>query len=215
MKKSNCPRLKKIIKDLNRKIQQKVRRSHWDYVNGLLKDDIDPYEKNKRFWSYIKKQKASNVGVPPLKENGQLITNAKEKAQVLNRQFNSAFSDGKQYSDADINSKCNLPEQKAPPMPDIVVDENGIRKLLENLDPSKAPGPDSISPRILKELSQEIAPILVTVFNSSLTTGNVPSAWRSANVSPIFKKGEHYKASNYQPISLTCISCKILEHVWF
>ena len=32
-------------------------------------------------------------------------------------------------------------------------------------------------------------------------------------MSPVFKKGEHYKASNYQPISLTCISCKILEHV--
>ena len=56
MKKSNCPRLKKVIKDLNRKIQQKVRRSHWDYVNSLFAkhvDDIDPHEKNKRFWSYI------------------------------------------------------------------------------------------------------------------------------------------------------------------
>ena len=118
MKKSNCPRLKKIVKELNRQIQKNVRRSHWDHVNSLFakqKDDPDPHEKNKRFWSYIKKQKASNVGVPPLKDQGHLITKAKEKAQVLNKQFNSAFSDGKQYTDADINSKCKPPEQKAPP----------------------------------------------------------------------------------------------------
>ena len=107
----------------------------------------------------------------------------------------------------------NYQNRKPPPMQEITVDENGIKKLLQNLDPSKAPGPDGISPRILQEFSNEIAPILVTIFNSSLTTGNVPSAWRSANVSPIFKKGEHYKASNYRPISLTCICCKILEHV--
>ena len=30
---------------------------------------------------------------------------------------------------------------------------------------------------------------------------------------PIFKKGEKYKPSNYGPVLLTCICCKLLEHV--
>jgi hypothetical protein len=32
-------------------------------------------------------------------------------------------------------------------------------------------------------------------------------------VAPAYKKGEKYNAANYRPISLTCISCKIMEHV--
>ena len=32
-------------------------------------------------------------------------------------------------------------------------------------------------------------------------------------MTPVYKKGEHYKASNYRPISLTSICCKVLEHV--
>ena len=46
-----------------------------------------------------------------------------------------------------------------------------------------------------------------------MKTGIVPSDWKEALVTPVFKKGEHYNAANYRPISLTSISCEILEHV--
>ena len=216
MKKTKSPELIKKVKDLNRTIQKNVRRAHWDYVNSLFSshtEDPDPQQKNKRFWSYIRQQKASNVGVPPLKDDGQLFTKAKDKAEILNRQFNSAFSEGKQYCTEEIKHKCKLPDLKAPPIDDIKVNKDGIEKLLLNLDPSKAPGPDGIPPRVLNALPSEISPILTTIFTRSLNTGAVPSAWRSANVTPVYKKGEHYKASNYRPISLTSICCKVLEHI--
>ena len=41
--------------------------------------------------------------------------------------------------------------------PDINITE-GVRKLLTGLNPHKAAGPDSITPRVLKELVDEIAP---------------------------------------------------------
>ena len=31
-------------------------------------------------------------------------------------------------------------------------------------------------------------------------------------VAPVYMKGEKYDASNYRPVSLTCICCKTLEH---
>ena len=34
-----------------------------------------------------------------------------------------------------------------------------------------------------------------------------------ANVVPVFKKGNTSLAANYRPISLTCVSCKIMEHI--
>ena len=95
----------------------------------------------------------------------------------------------------------------------INITENGVQKILANLNPHKAWGPDNISPRVLKELSSSIAPILTMIFRSSLNTGYVPQDWRNANVAPIFKKGQHYDPANYRPVSLTCIPCKILEHI--
>ena len=100
-----------------------------------------------------------------------------------------------------------------PIMPDINITINGITKLLLNLNPSKASGPDELKPRLLKELAHEISPILCIIYQKSLDTGEVPTDWRTAHVSPIFKKGSKYNPENYKPISLTCICCKIMEHV--
>ena len=41
----------------------------------------------------------------------------------------------------------------------------------------------------------------------------MPLIWNTANVSPIFKKGGKSTAANYRPISLTCILCKVMEHI--
>ena len=49
------------------------------------------------------------------------------------------------------------------------------------------------------------------IFEMSLTSGIVPADWRHANVTPIHKKGPKGEASNYRPVSLTCIPCKIFE----
>ena len=74
-------------------------------------------------------------------------------------------------------------------------------------------GPDNLHPRVLKHLASTIAPSLQLIFQKSIATGRVPSDWKQANVSPIFKKGERYNPANYRPVSLTCICSKILEHI--
>ena len=100
-----------------------------------------------------------------------------------------------------------------PSAPEINITCAGVLKLLQKLNPNKAAGPDNIRPKILKELAAEIAPILTIIFRRSLETREVPPDWRSANVSPVYKKGDRYKAENYRPISLTCICCKLKEHI--
>ena len=98
-------------------------------------------------------------------------------------------------------------------MDKIVVSVQGVEKLMANLNPYKASGPDCISSRVLKELSKELAPALTAIFQSSLSSGTVPADWRDAHVTPIFKKGEHYDPGNYRPVSLTCVACKLMEHI--
>ena len=43
----------------------------------------------------------------------------------------------------------------------------------------------------------------------------VPENWKKANVTAVFKNGNRQVASNYRPVSLTCVSCKVLEHIVF
>jgi hypothetical protein len=70
-----------------------------------------------------------------------------------------------------------------------------------------------IHPTLVKELAEQIAVPLSVIFNKSLQEGVVPPDWKLANVSPIFKKGNRTSASNYRPISLTSIICRLMESI--
>ena len=98
-------------------------------------------------------------------------------------------------------------------MPDIDISTSGALKLLTSINLSKAASPDAIKPVVLKELAHEIAPAVLAIFQLSLDTVTVPQDWKTAFVSPIFKKGDKGNPANYRPISLTCILCKTLENI--
>ena len=88
-----------------------------------------------------------------------------------------------------------------------------MKRLLQKTNPQKASGPDMIPARLLKECAEDLAPILTIIFSKSLQTGIVPDDWKTANVSAVFKKGQRYDPANYRPVSLTCLCCKMLEHI--
>ena len=95
----------------------------------------------------------------------------------------------------------------------VQVTAGKVRKKIQNLRSEAAAGPDGIGPLILKELSYGLSPILAHVFSRSLLEGKVPQDWKEANVTPICKKGAKSDAGNYRPVSLTSVSCKMLESI--
>ena len=89
----------------------------------------------------------------------------------------------------------------------------GVCKLLKSIKPHKACGPDQIPNAVLKNCADTLSPARRDSFQRSIDTGNLPSDWRTANVSPVFKKGDKHLPENYCPISMTSVPCKILEHI--
>ena len=93
------------------------------------------------------------------------------------------------------------------------VTKEGVTKLLKGLNPSKALGPDELHPRVLEELATELDPVFAHLFQQSIDKGEIPKEWSLANICPLFKKGDRSLACNYRPVSLTCVPCKLLEHI--
>lgn len=198
-----------MYKETKRRLQKETRHAYWEYLENIIcyDENVETVQKQKRLWNFISNTKKDNSGVAPLRSEGLLIDDTKQKAEILNKQYYSVFTP--ETEDEIIPSLTD----NYPSMSEIHVKVEGIEKLLKNLDPSKATGPDQIPARILKQFATEFAPHLTTIFNVSLSKGDVPEDWRHANVIPIFKKGDKYLASNYRPVSLTCICCKLLEHI--
>ena len=93
----------------------------------------------------------------------------------------------------------------------IELNEALVRDSLREVKVNKAAGPDGIYGRVLNECADELAKPLFIIFCRSLANSEIPDDWRNANVVPIFKKGSKGCVSNYRPVSLTSLLCKVLE----
>lgn len=93
---------------------------------------------------------------------------------------------------------------------------DSVEKALSQIQKKKLIGPDSIPDRILKDFASILAPSITSIFSASISQGQVPTLWKSADVIPVPKILKHVSIDNdLQPISLTAVLSKILEgHVF-
>ena len=86
-----------------------------------------------------------------------------------------------------------------------------IAKIIQKIDPNKAPGRNMISMRMLKICGHSIYKPLQLIFRSCIENGKFPSEWNKAHVAPVRKKGNKQTVGNYRPVSLLPICSKIFE----
>ena len=156
---------------------------------------------------YLKLLYAESTGIPTLFWNNRVCASDCAKAEALRQQYESVFTC------EDLCSTPSLGPSPYPDIPELFVSELGIMKLLQNIDTSKAAGPDLLPARILKEAAIELTPILTALFRQFYESGLLPADWKKANVSAIYKKGPKSDPKNYRPVSLTTLTCKIMEHI--
>ena len=94
-------------------------------------------------------------------------------------------------------------------------DAKEIYILINQLNVSKASGPNGVPTRILQMISNEISSPLSKIFNMALVTGTHPERLKLVNVIPTFKKGSRLLVSNYRPITLLSNLNKIFEKMVF
>ena len=85
------------------------------------------------------------------------------------------------------------PQSSIPVMQEFQISLAGIMKLLRNLKPGKAAGPDKIRPVVLKELREEISPIIKGIFDRSIENGKLSTDWCHAFVTIVLRKVTNLK----------------------
>ena len=199
----DSPSLWEKFRVLRKEVKYLIRSKRIAY----LRDISDSCFSNpNRFWGYFSRLTRRSAVPDTVELNGCSYSSAKAKAEAFSKYFSSVFN-------ADTSLPSDLPSSPFTndTISSIELSNEDVLSALQSLNPSKTPGPDELHPRILKECANDLAPSLCMLFNKSLRLGKLPSDWKLANITPVFKKGGKSLISNYRQISLLSIVSKLCE----
>ena len=191
------------------KVRSLTREARKKFETSIAKESK---ENPKRVFSYINskiksRQGIGNICIDPENEKSPVTDDDQVKADIFSKFFKSV-----QVEEKDEGPKLpkeNITHKMLP----IKITREQVLKTLNKLLKNKAAGIDKMSPKILKEVGNEIAGFVTTIFNESIENTSIPSDWLKAMITVIYKKGKKSLAGNYRPVSLTCILCKCLERL--
>ena len=98
-----------------------------------------------------------------------------------------------------------------PDMPNVTIDIDGVTKLLQRINPSKATGPGLIPMPVLKEAASAITAYLYFIFQQSIDTGFVPADWKHSNIIAVYMKGSRTELHNYRPFFFNICTVQIIR----
>ena len=164
----------------------------------------------KAFYNYMNSKRKIKAAITGLKDSkGRPLRSALDVANTLGEFFESTFvkeeTNGYPTIADRVSRDCDIS--------DLKFDAKIVRDLLLKLNTFKSLGPDNVHPKLLKALAMkhDFVMLVTDLFQKCFDSGTLPSAWKTANVTALHKKGDKCLASNYRPISLTCILSKIFE----
>ena len=163
------------------------------------------------FYKYVNSKLTCKSGIGTLvNSNGDDITDDDGKANLLNDYFVSVCT----------NDDGLLPQMSntMPPSPSIDSISFDPSKIIKMPKKVKSKCKTSLDPEgyptiLISKLINVLSEPLTLLFNSFMSIGKLPSTWKTATVTPIFKKGPASNPANYRPISKTSIFCKLMERV--
>lgn len=91
--------------------------------------------------------------------------------------------------------------------------EDEIFYILNNINPRKGAGFDSIRPLDIKTNASILTPIITTFVNSSINTSTIPEILKTSIIRPIYKNGTKNDCNNYRPIAILPVLEKVLEEI--
>ena len=176
---------------------------------------VETIKKNpKFFFSYAKRLQKTRSTIPVLRDDtGRLVTDPKTKAELLQKQYQTVFSDPEHADVARCLESKGLPQGLGTTFSDFSFTEEDIIEALAELDPYSAAPDGDIPARILTACKEQLALPLAMFWKESFSSGQIPEELKVQYITPIYKKGDRTDPANYRPVSLTSHVMKTFERV--
>ena len=198
-----------------RVLTKKAKKENW----GSTCERLDLNRDSHKAWTLLNSLSGGTkrTNPQPLKLDDNLITNPRKKAKMFNESFAKVNRATKRTHLDKALWKIFKAKRKKKSTEKAFLDDFTFPELIaamKKLKPRKAPGPDKVKNEMIVNLGPKAKQVLLDFINRTWNESTLPSAWRTAIVNPILKKGK--KAGipkNYRPISLTSNISKLAERM--
>ncbi len=210
------------IRSSNKKmIKSKQRRSTF-YRNAKKsnkKEDWDKYEKaDRQFRNIARKWKRKQHQIKRKKIDKSSGTELMKRVRSLlhNENTNQEYQGHQALNPKEFTNFMNTPASKGyiPKLEPFEIDdefEQDIQKAIRRSPCGKAAGEDEIFVEAFRIDTERVARILSMLWKKCSEHKHIISAWNTAIMVPIYKKGRPDEPSSYRPIALLSHAKKVIE----
>ena len=156
-----------------------------------------------------KKPRQSN-DISLLEENGTLIKDKTEIANIFNSYFIHIADAAAEINEEDVGTDCNTHPSIQSILTNLssniitnfdfeLTNSKQVERILLKMNTRKSCGHDLIPPRLLKESASVISEPLAKIMNCSSSLGHYPTRWKMGQVASSFKKDDEFCNKNYRP----------------
>lgn len=210
---------KDLYNDLATQIRQKIRQHRNEkWTNRLQR--LKPNDNS--LWKLTKALKSTHSQIPTLHHDNKDHHTDAQKADALAstyEQIHTLDTDNPTNEQSTIQRTAHdiikTPHNITPDeLQKIMTTPDELKELLRKLPPNKAPGPDDIPNKIIKNLSRKTTVQLNYIINAMLKQSYFPTNWKHARIVPIQKSGKDpTQTTSYRPISLLPTLSKVAERI--
>jgi len=184
----------------SRKLRKEVRRVRKNVIRSNMS------KSPKHFWSEINKLRGIQRNeVDKMELNGEITTDIRKISDsfinFFTNKVNNLLTNYVPYKPRNIDNISQI---------EFFTTEE-VDRALSRLSNKKSSGMDGLSGFFIKIFTKILAPVLKSLFNKILTTGEIPSTWKIAKIVPVHKKGDTSKVDNFRPVSNIVSIAKVFE----
>ena len=201
-------RLKTAERKLKAALSTEKEKSQFDFISNLSPNNIN----KSSLWKTNQSMKPPVESEHPIRTStGDWARSDEEKANVFAQHLSLVF----QPNPSSSNHSPPQPHTNTDIINTHITPSDVVSAIQTKLKNKKAPGYDSITPNMLKNLPYSAIIFITRLFNAIIDFGYFPSDWKKSLIIMILKPGKDPTlASSYRPISLLPCLSKLFEKIF-